>query len=117
MEELQEKRTLREQAQTEQTPENRLLADAELAFYLSASLAFMSDIQGHELKKRDMERAGEYKRTEKDLKKLKRLKEIEGALVKLTDLYLPEKGWNPEDLKRADQAADIINEKFKEIFA
>jgi len=94
----------------------RTMTDAEIAFYLSGALAFVSDVLGHELKKREKELSGEYKRTEKDLKKLKRLKEIEGLVVKLSDLYLPEQGWNPEDLKRADQAVDAINEKFKEIF-
>jgi len=95
----------------------RTMTDAEIAFYLSGCLAFISDVQWHELKKREMEQTGEYKRTEKDMKKLKRLKEIEGLIVKVSDLYLPENGWDPEDLKRADQAVDAINEKFKEIFA
>jgi len=102
---------------TEPVDENRLLAEAEIAFYLSGCLAFISDVQGHELKKREMEQTGEYKRTENDLKKLKRLKEIEGLIVKISDLYLPENGWDPEDLKKADKAVDAINEKFKEIFA
>lgn len=81
------------------------MSDHHKAFHLSVMLCCADVIKNHE--------TGDTHRSNSLLKKLRRL---EGDIVKITDLYLPPQGFDYEDMKKAHIIVDLVNEKIDELY-
>lgn len=81
------------------------MSDHCKAFHLSVMLCCADVVKSNE--------PGDTHRSTTRLKKLRRL---EGDIVKATDLYLPPDGFDHDDMKKAHLIVDLVNEKIAELY-
>ena len=79
--------------------------DHQKAFLLSITLCCFEEIKANE--------PGD---TKKSVARRKKLRRLAGDLITITDMYLPPDGFAFEDMQKAHQVVDLVNEKIKEMY-
>lgn len=81
------------------------MTDKHKAFHLSIVLCCIDEVKKNEPA-----------RTKEGIRRLKALKRLEAEIVRITNMYLPKKGFDYDDMRKAEHIVDLVNEKIVEFY-